>query len=562
MTARMSILSCALAAFAAFAASVPQTSADKYYFTVPKHPGGISGIVMGDPPEYRVMRSEDIDWLNEAYAERNALRSGAILNFPSNTVAEFGKWQLSTNGLVGWTTALFRDDATVPATTNIVARYTKSKDIPNTLMRIGSPPRGSIAGSGDKNGYRSGEGVTLDKNRAGVFLDPDPSVWSESSSFATNGTTFYFPEVTEVLTTTTTNWTGRYKENGEWHDSVRTNISYITMAMTNGTTSVHTNMFVEILPRVETATTTNILQKSRLGMMFNSGLVELYDPQNPESAGGPFRTSVVTANYAVLRDATVFAAECKNINTNEIFRVFQAWSVKRPSSGPPDDFTTNFTYNTTSWQTKNMTADKETTKSFVIEYEYDVDTDTWTETGSHIDTVEYEDGNITDDTTGASGVGGKLMAYLPTDTVHVGSVDSRIDHVEVYAWAEGFWSRQWSVYGPSGDDGGSEQKYAIVCQHIGRASYAGSAQSVSAGVTKSYECFSATIPNSLLNNAMSSAGKSFPQSRPSIDLEKGCPDPNKDHPASSSLATESWNAYISEIILVIHLSPWTSLPGW
>ena len=80
-------------------------------------------------------------------------------------------------------------------------------------MRIGSPPRGSIAGSGDKNGYRSGEGVTLDENRAGVFLDPDPSVWSESSSFATNGTTFYFPEVTEVLTTTTTNWTGRYKEN-------------------------------------------------------------------------------------------------------------------------------------------------------------------------------------------------------------------------------------------------------------------------------------------------------------------------------------------------------------
>ena len=561
MTARMSILSCALAAFAAFAESVPQTSADKYYFTVPKHPGGIKGVVMGDPPAYRVMRSEDIDWINEAYAERNALRSGTILSFPSNTVAEFGKWPLySTNGLIGWTTSISRENADEPVITNIVAKYTLSDDIPNTLLLIGNPPRGSLVpwtSDSEKNSYRSvEENVLLDEGLPAVYLDPDQSKWSSVSSYSTNYYDIDFPQVTEFATTTTTNWTGRYLEHGEWRDSVRTNISYITMTMTNGTASVHTNMWIEILPHVETTLKTNIIHKSKLGMMFKSGLIELYDPQNPESDGGPFRTSAVTANYGPLRGAIVIAATCRNLTTNELTQTIRDWYEHIPSNPNDYDNTTNDIHKTMGWPTKEVTAKSTTTKSFFVDMEYDPETDEWYEVGTHIETESLNEGSIIDEAHG--GVTCRLMTWLPTDTVHAGGVDSRIDSVDVYVWADANWSRTWEVE----DETGGEYKSSILCKNVGAASEDGSVESVADGVTNKYECFSATIPASILDDAMAATGNSFPQVRPSVQLEKVCPEPDRDNYVTRSEAEESWFAHITMIILVVHFSPWTSLSGW
>lgn len=563
MTAPTSIASCiAIAAFAAFAAAVPQTSADKYYFSVPRHPGGIKGVVMGDPPAYRVMRSEDIDWLAEAEEERNALRSGRELNFPSNRVAEFGQWPLSaTNGAAGWTTALYRDSATDTVRTNIVARYTYSdNEFPNTLARIYRPPKVSLvpwSSADGKNSYRSGEGVELLQHRPAVFLDPDPEKWSTYTAVATNDTSVSFPAVTEVQTVTTTNWTGRYWDGVKWQVSVKTNVSYVTMALTNGTESVHTNMWTEILPHVETAVSTNFLRKSMLGMMFKSGLVELYDPVNDEPSGGPFRTSAVTANYGPLRGATVFAAECVNLTTNTITQIARSWSISTPPGDDYDD-TTNTTYDTTSWPVKHMSATTETFKSLTIEYEYDAATDKWIETGERIDTYSNDSGDMTDES--ANSIIRRLMVWLPTDTVHVGGIDTRISHVEVYAWAEATWERDWRVRGLSADDRGEENKTAVVCRNIGRASAAGSIEFGNA--TNRYECFSATIPASLLDDAMSATGKSFPQSRPSVSLEHPCPEPDRDVRSTSSRATELWGAHITGILLIIHIAPWTSLPGW
>lgn len=55
------------------AANVFPDSAAGYHFIRPALTNGIRGVVMGWPPEYRVIRSEDVDWVREANAERVAI---------------------------------------------------------------------------------------------------------------------------------------------------------------------------------------------------------------------------------------------------------------------------------------------------------------------------------------------------------------------------------------------------------------------------------------------------------------------------------------------------------
>lgn len=67
----------------AAAARVAQSSAADYHFHKPALSNHIQGVVMGWPPEYRVIRSEDIDWLREAWNERNCIATGTT-NIPSS----------------------------------------------------------------------------------------------------------------------------------------------------------------------------------------------------------------------------------------------------------------------------------------------------------------------------------------------------------------------------------------------------------------------------------------------------------------------------------------------
>ena len=75
------ILNFALSVFTALrAVNVPQSSAADYIFTIPTLTNHIRGIVVDvdSTNAYRVIRSEDADWIREALAERSALLLGSV----------------------------------------------------------------------------------------------------------------------------------------------------------------------------------------------------------------------------------------------------------------------------------------------------------------------------------------------------------------------------------------------------------------------------------------------------------------------------------------------------
>lgn len=74
-----------LFAFQLQAASTSLTSPTNYYFTVPGTTN-IFGRVIGDGGDYKLVRQEDIAWLREAFAERNALAAWSGVTRDTNTV--------------------------------------------------------------------------------------------------------------------------------------------------------------------------------------------------------------------------------------------------------------------------------------------------------------------------------------------------------------------------------------------------------------------------------------------------------------------------------------------
>ena len=110
-------LSCA--ALSAGAASVTPSTAAGYIFSQPLYPWTIRGEVMGTPPAYLVIRSEDIDWIEEAVAERSALVSGSMPTPGTSLIPIFGTWPLSeSNRFVKCSTAVDAEGVT-----NIVVGY-------------------------------------------------------------------------------------------------------------------------------------------------------------------------------------------------------------------------------------------------------------------------------------------------------------------------------------------------------------------------------------------------------------------------------------------------------
>jgi hypothetical protein len=60
------------------AVEVPQTSAADYIFTVPRLTNHIHGVLVDTTNSYGVIRSEDIDWLREAFSERQHIVLGYV----------------------------------------------------------------------------------------------------------------------------------------------------------------------------------------------------------------------------------------------------------------------------------------------------------------------------------------------------------------------------------------------------------------------------------------------------------------------------------------------------
>lgn len=188
-------------------ATVTPASATNYYFSTPLRPAHIRGIVMGSPPAYYVPRSEDWDWLAEACEERNALASSWSTNdWSSALVPEFGSWGLAaTNGLYKWVTAVSAADVT-----NVVIRY--------TLVTNSPPSRGAGAHIYEK----SIPSIYAAEN----WLDGSASLLSGSRGVMS-------ASLNQVYTNVT------YSQS---YSNIVTNaFSLITMPMTNGTVSVHTN---------------------------------------------------------------------------------------------------------------------------------------------------------------------------------------------------------------------------------------------------------------------------------------------------------------------------------
>lgn len=122
------------------------------------------------------------------------------------------------------------------------------------------------------------------------------------------------PSHTNIVTTVVTNWGGISWEDGRLVIHVTNYIEVITMPLTNGTVSVHTNSWQESLPWEEVTTTTNIVPGSWLDFMFISREAKWDDKRAP-AAMKPFPTySYITNSYGFLKDKKYLVDETANTN--------------------------------------------------------------------------------------------------------------------------------------------------------------------------------------------------------------------------------------------------------
>lgn len=130
----------------ASAVSVPQTSVSDYIFSRPVLTNHIRGVVVDTANPYRVIRSEDVDWLREAFAERIAISTGRIGRPSTGVGARVRKAdiQMALNE-TGWLDAdapLLSGTRLVPAsltTTNTYAQTTYTNAWTNALSLITMP---------------------------------------------------------------------------------------------------------------------------------------------------------------------------------------------------------------------------------------------------------------------------------------------------------------------------------------------------------------------------------------------------------------------------------------
>lgn len=223
MMKRFLILAVVRILFAALpvgAAAVYPSSPSNYLFSTPLWPAHIRGDVMGTPPAYRVPRSEDVDWIAEAYGERAALANGEMPSRGTSTRAEFGVWPLSeTNRFYRWATAV---DAS--GVTNVVVGYNIVTNDPASPFNLNSPKIRTLYGQLD---YYLGNNLLLwnPTGDGAAYLDPDATLSDVARAYkyynAPSFTNTYLYPKTETVTTNST--------------------STIEMPMTNGTVSVYTN---------------------------------------------------------------------------------------------------------------------------------------------------------------------------------------------------------------------------------------------------------------------------------------------------------------------------------
>ncbi len=275
---------------AAHAATATPAAAKNYLFTTPSHPASIRGLVMGSPPAYYVVRSEDFNWLNEALEERLCYMGGTFPNGTNTTLAaEFGKWDLdATNRFHRWTTAV--DAAGV---TNVVVGYHLVTNTPPTSGSPGATVPGSYGLIGDAAALLWNPTTHTD-----YYLDPDVPLATGAHAYNRNQVwtnTFSIASYTNALTNA---------------------FSTISIPMTNGTVSVHTNQWHGFLQAPHDIVYTNVTQASESLIHFchvGDGPFPGYTNAQPIATWdtGDLRrfgtTAIISNDYVALRGAVRLA---------------------------------------------------------------------------------------------------------------------------------------------------------------------------------------------------------------------------------------------------------------
>lgn len=228
---------CTAAACCAYAALVTPNAASNYVFSSPRYPAHIRGLVMGDPPAYRTVRSEDADWFAEAFQERFRLRQGTLPSPEEVLVPEFGNWPISaTNRFFRWTTAVDAAGVTnivvgynlVTNSAPMLARgYAKSLDVYRRFLL-------EILGYDDLDNRRCNPSGYLDATAPTTATARVAYDWGHPPVLTNVYTAISFRSVTT---------------NGH---------SSIVMPMTNGTVSVHDNNWTYSYLEPYTAPATNV----------------------------------------------------------------------------------------------------------------------------------------------------------------------------------------------------------------------------------------------------------------------------------------------------------------
>ena len=280
---------CLWAGTSSGAAVTPASAAD-YHFSTPLRPAHIRGLVMGSPPAYYVPRSEDWDWLAEACEERNALATGSIPATKSTAlVPEFGTWGLGeTNRFYRWVTAV-----DVTGATNVVVGYNLVTNSP--------------AARGPGASFRNG----LDRPYlvSDYWLDGEVDLLSGTVSIPGR---LGYAEFTNVIHTLT------------YTNAVTNAYSLITMPMTNGTVSVHTNKWTaEVSVPVEYLTTNvyTAISEDYCQAVPTNRFPRAFDrvPELPDSNALPVQ-EVLSNYYARIRSTARLGEYGGILYTNDYYR--------------------------------------------------------------------------------------------------------------------------------------------------------------------------------------------------------------------------------------------------
>lgn len=306
MTRLLSISLVSVGVLAAAAATVPQQTLEDYYFSRPNMTN-LTGTVIGDPPAYNVLRREDLAWIYEAAQERQALASRSWRGPGSHIASEprFGHWPLSSSNQFShyvtaheWRNGHFETNIVVgyvSVTNNGTGRYW-----PRYYQENISLVTADTAGSGQKR-----------------YIAPNTNDFLQGAQ-TLSGT--IFPSHTNVVISIVTN----YPSSVGWphEDNTTQHVDIVTMPMTNGTVSVHTNKWSENLRQVTTNTVTNVTAGASYDLLFVGRQPQWYDKPCPPVMKWLPRYSYIRECYDYLKDMRYLVDETHSTTAvpHEIWR--------------------------------------------------------------------------------------------------------------------------------------------------------------------------------------------------------------------------------------------------